>query len=285
MHERPQPAATVPQVLARVRALSHRKVRDASGTFWVEGIRQFVQAFDASYPFEAIVYSRVLLKSDLAEMLVRRLGARGVRRVAVTPEQFRSVSTTERASGIGAVVRQRWTPLGDVPVDRPLLVIESLRSAGNLGTILRTAEATGVGAVVFLSAACDPFDPAVVRAIMGGIFHLRLVPTDHANFAGWAAKRGVAVVGLSPEAPRLWMELDHAGGPVAVLIGEERSGLTAAGRALSTQTVRLPMCGRADSLNVGVATGVMLYELVRRQHQSESAAFPPLPCTRGRGSG
>jgi len=228
-------------------------------------VRQFVQAFDADYLFDTIVFSRVLLKSDLAEMLVRRLGARGVRRVAVTPEQFRSVSTTERASGIGAVVRQRWTPLGDVPVDRPLLVIESLRSAGNLGTILRTAEATGVGAVVFLSAACDPFDPAVVRASMGGIFHLRLVPTDHANFAGWAAKRGVAVVGLSPEAPRLWTEVDCAAGPVAVLIGEERGGLTPGGRALCGQTVRLPMCGRADSLNVGVAAGVMLYELVRKR--------------------
>jgi TrmH family RNA methyltransferase len=265
MHEPTQPAAPIPQVLARVRALAHRKVRESTGQFWVEGVRQFVQAFDAQYPFDTIVFSRVLLKSDLAEMLVRRLGARGVRRAAVTPEQFRSVSTTERASGIGAVVRQRWTPLAEVPVDRPLLVTESLRSAGNLGTILRTAEATGVGAVVFLSGRCDPFDPAVVRASMGGIFHLRLVRTGHAHFAAWAAGRGVNVVGLSPEAPRMWTELDHAGEPVAVLVGEERGGLSPAGRALCGQAVRLPMCGRADSLNVGVAAGVMLYELVRRR--------------------
>jgi TrmH family RNA methyltransferase len=265
MHEPPQPAAPIPQVLAQVRALAHRKVRDASGRFWVEGVRQFVQAFDAQYPFDTVVFSRVLLKSDLAEMLVRRLGARGVRRVAVTPEQFRSVSSTERASGIGAVVRQRWTPLADAPTDRPLLVVEALRSAGNLGTILRTAEATGVGAVVFLSVACDPFDPAVVRASMGGIFHLRLVRTDHARFASWAAARRVRVVGLSPEAPRLWTELDGAAGPLAVLVGEERGGVSPAGRALCGLTVRLPMCGRADSLNVGVAAGVMLYELVRRR--------------------
>jgi TrmH family RNA methyltransferase len=282
MHEPTQPAAPVPQVLARIRALAHWKVRESTGSFWVEGVRQFVQAFDASYPFDTVVFSRRLLKSDLAEMLVRRLGARGVRRVAVTPEQFRSVSMTERASGIGAVVRQRWTPLGDVPVDRPLLVIESLRSAGNLGTILRTAEATGAGAVVFLTATCDPFAPAVVRASMGGIFHLRLVRTGYAHFATWAAARGVAVVGLSPEAPRPWTELDSAG-PVAVVIGEGRGGLTPAGTALCGQMVRLPMCGRADSLNVGVAAGVMLYELVRRQHQT--AASPPLPRTRGRRPG
>ena len=266
MHEPTQPAAPVPQALARIQALAHRKVRDAGGRFWVEGVRQFVQAFDASSPFDTVVYSRVLLKSDLAEMLVRRLRARGVSRVAVTPEQFRTVSTTERASGIGAVARQRWTPLHEVPVDprAPLLVVESLRSAGNLGTVLRTAEATGVGAIVFLSAACDPFDPAVLRASMGGIFHLRLVRTDHARFAVWAAKQGVGVVGLSPDAPRLWTDL-RVDRPVAVVIGEERGGLSPPGRALCGQTVRLPMCGRADSLNVGVAAGVMLYELVRRR--------------------
>jgi TrmH family RNA methyltransferase len=265
-----------------VRALAHRKARDRSGSFWVEGVRQFVQAFDAQYPFESVVHSRVLLKSDLAEMLARRLVARGVRRVAVTPEQFRTVCTTERASGIGAVARQRWTPLNEVVAEpgRPVLVVEALRSAGNLGTILRTAEATGVAGVVFLSPAADPFDPAVVRASMGGIFHLHLVRTDHRRLAEWAAKRGVRVVGLSPDAPLLWTQLDTTR-PVALVLGEERTGLSPAGRALCRQTVRLPMTGRADSLNVGVAAGVMLYEFVRRG----PGLFPRLPCTQGRGSG
>ena len=88
-----------------MRSLARRSVRASTARFWVEGIRQFVQACDDRVGIETIVYSRVLLKSDLAEMLVRRQGALGVRRVAVTPEQFRTVCTTERASGIGAIAR------------------------------------------------------------------------------------------------------------------------------------------------------------------------------------
>ena len=118
--------------------------------------------------------------------------------------------------------------------------------------------------VVFLSPSCDPFDPVVVRASMGGIFHLALARATHDQFRRWAAVNGVDIVGLSPDARRLWTELEFGAGPVAILVGEERAGLTARGSAMCGQTVRLPMAGRADSLNVGVATGVMLYELVRR---------------------
>ena len=266
MQRTPSTAASVRQLLARVRSLAHRRARDNSRRLWVEGIRQFVQAFDAGASFDTVVYSPVLLKSSLAEMLSRRLAARGVRRVTVSPEQFRTVCTAERASGIGAVVGQKWTPLAepDAPSSLCRLVVEDLRSPGNLGTVLRTAEATGVGHVAFLSPRIDPFDPAVVRASMGGLFHLRLSRTSHHDLRRWADAAGVTLVGLSPRAPLLWTELpadDH----VALVIGEERQGLSDRAIAACHLTVRLPMSGRADSLNVGVATGAMLYELVRRR--------------------
>ncbi|HEY3231723.1 MAG TPA: TrmH family RNA methyltransferase, partial [Roseiflexaceae bacterium] len=157
-----------------MRALAHPQVRKAQGCFWIEGIRNFVQACDAKLTFDIAIHSRVLLKSDLAEMLVRRLAARGVARVRVSPEQFRSISTTSRASGIGAIVRQHWLPLERARPGQGLcwIVIEEIRSPGNLGTILRTAEACGAAGIIFVGPSCDPFDPAVVRASMGGIFHL-----------------------------------------------------------------------------------------------------------------
>jgi TrmH family RNA methyltransferase len=169
-----------------------------------------------------------------------------------------------RASGVGAIVRQRWTRLNELDPREGLgwLVIERLRSAGNLRTILRTAVATGVAGVVFLSSACDVFDPAVVRANMGGMFYLKLVRTSAANMREWASRNGVRVVGLSPRAPQLWTEVP-TDGPVALLIGEERTGLSSNSAALCDVSLRLPMCGRADSLNVAVAAGVMMYELTR----------------------
>jgi TrmH family RNA methyltransferase len=221
--------------------------------------------------------------------------------VRVSPEQFRRISTAEHASGIGAIVRQHWTPLTQANPRAGLgwLVVERIRSPGNLGTILRTAEACGAGGAIFIRAAhlegdspilppvtrngatssprgkigtvpdhcdplgCDPFDPAVLRGSMGGLLHLKLVRATHEEVARWANRHDVQLVGLSPSAARLWTELPR-GRPTALVIGEERSGLSPHQQSLCHTTVRLPMSGTADSLNVAIATGVVLYELVRR---------------------
>ena len=264
-HTEQQYNSSVSEVLARARSLVKRSERLASGCLWIEGIRHFVQAYDAEISFETVIYSRRLLKSDLVEMLIRPLVRLGVRRVRVSPEEFRSVCTAERASGVGAIARQRWTPLESPTSPLPLcwLVIEELRSAGNLGTILRTAEATGVGGIIFVGPACDPYSPSVIRASMGGVFHLSLMRATPEELSLWVQRNDVRVVGLAPEAQMLWTEL-AVSKPVALAIGEERSGLSDHMRSLCDTMVRLPMVGRADSLNVGVATGVMLYELVRR---------------------
>ena len=266
MHEQPNSAALVQSILSRVRGLAQRHVRDATKQFWVEGVRQFVQACDAHFSFDTVVYSKVLLKSGLAEKLARKLAAAGVPRVVLTPEQFRSVCTAGRASGIGAIAYQRWTPLDQLGPRDGLcrLVIEDIRSPGNLGTILRTAEATGVAGVIFLNPRCDPYDVATVRSSMGGLFHLQLTRANHASLRRWADAHGVKLIGLSPDARRLWTETPPAPGGAALVIGEERGGLSARGRELCHDAVRLPMTGRADSLNVAVATGAMLYEMMRR---------------------
>lgn len=276
MHENSRSVASIQKALARVRALRQRRARDASGCFWIEGVRHFVQAFDARLEFDTIIHSRVLLKSDLVEMLARRLVSRGVQRIKVSPEQFRLVCAAAHASGIGAVVRQRWTPLNELRTGSQVfpIVVEDIRSPGNMGTILRTAEACGAGGVIFLGSAAHPFDPVTVRASMGGIFHLPLIRTDAGQLRQWAATNRVLLAGLSPDAERLWTDLPRS--PIAIVIGEERKGLSERLRALCDLTVRLPMTGHADSLNVGVAAGVMMYEMVRRGCTAGTATPPPL---------
>jgi TrmH family RNA methyltransferase len=259
-------AVSIDRSLARVRSLFRRTVRDSQGLFWIEGIRHFIQAYDARFSFDTVIYSPILLKSSLAEMLIRRLGAESVDRVRIRPEQFRPISKAERASGIGAILRQRWTPIEHADAARGLcwIVIEDLRSPGNMGTILRTAEAVGAAGVIFVGTLCDPFDPAVLRASMGGIFHLSLVRTTRQGLQTWLQANDVQLVGLSPEAARLWTDFPDAGA-IALAVGEERAGLSPELRGLCQTTVRLPMTGRADSLNAGVSAGVMMYELLRRR--------------------
>lgn len=244
----------------------------AAPHFFIEGLRQFIQAVDAGRLVEAILVSPVLQPSSLVEMMIRRLRRSGTPVFRVTPECFRSLSTAERASGIGALVTKHWTSLDELDPTRGLclLAIEELRSAGNLGTILRTAEACGVGGVLFLGERtghtwCDPFDPVVLRAGMGGVLHLPLVRTTHAALRAWRARHQVTFVGLAPSAAELWTAMPREE-RLCLVLGEERKGLTAELNAQCDVHVRLPMTGKADSLNVGIAAGVALYELMRRLH-------------------
>ena len=266
MHDKQPPSASfVSSQLARLRLLRQQRfLRDKAQTFAVEGIRQFVQASDAGFAFDTLYLCDALLRHGLAGKLARRMCRdSGVRRVGLTPEQFRSIRTLERASGVAAILRQRWTALDDARPGRVgWLIVDHIRSAGNLGTILRTAEACGVSGVMFVGDACDPYDPAVVRASMGGVFHLRLVRTRPRELGFWLARHEVQTVGLSPCAGKPWHELP-SGKSYAIAVGEERAGLSSPLRRLCDTKVRLPMSGHADSLNVAIAAGVMMYELVR----------------------
>jgi TrmH family RNA methyltransferase len=270
MHKEKSAASSIPPALIRFRSLhSHRSRRDNTGLFVVEGIRQFIQACDANYEFDTVLVSPILLRHSLAEKLARRLCTAGVNKTALTPEQFRRFSTTQHASGIMAIVRQRWATLENVDPHRGLgwLIVEHLRSAGNLGTILRTAEAISMSGVVFIGGACDPYDPAVVRASMGGLFHLPIVRTRPRELSFWLATHHIGAIGLSPHTSRIWTDFPQAGS-LALLLGNEREGLSLRLRRLCDHEVRLPMTGKADSLNVSIAAGIMMYELVRRRAQN-----------------
>jgi TrmH family RNA methyltransferase len=162
--------------------------------------------------------------------------------------------------GLGAVVRQQWTSLNAIrPAHGGLwLAVESIDSPGNLGMIIRTAEATGVTGIIVLDA--DPHDPAAIRASMGSLFSQKLVRCPVREFIRWARASGVAVVGSSPAGL-----LDYKGfrcrWPAVLLIGSEKHGLSDQLREACEFVVRIPMLGRGDSINAAVAAGVLLYEL------------------------
>lgn len=221
---------------------------------------------DAGIGFHTVVLSEILLTNSFAAKRVRQMKRAGVRVERVTPEEFRSISITERASGIAAILRQHWTPLAEIDPRRGLcwVAVGLVRSQGNLGTMIRTAEAVGAAGLIVLSRETDPFDPAVVRASMGGLFPMQIVRASVAEFAAWSRGNGCRVVGTSPAAIASYTEVPVEP-PLVVMFGEERSGLSDDERAACTDLARIPIVGRADSLNVGVATGVMLYEVLRRK--------------------
>jgi RNA methyltransferase, TrmH family len=244
--------------------IADRRVRDASGCIFVEGIRNFITALDHGWSVQTIVYSERLLIAPVARKWVRRLKRADTPYCRVTPEQFRSISGAQRASGIGAILRQKIVGLDQVSVrDRACwMAVGEIRTAGNLGTLMRTAYAAGAAGFFFLGDVTDVFHPLAVRASMGAIFGLPLVRTNVTNLRRWTQRHGVQVIGASPDGD-VPFNRTHYDARVLLMIGEERRGLTAEQRTLCDQLVHIPMHDNLDSLNAAVAGSLLLYEVLR----------------------
>jgi TrmH family RNA methyltransferase len=260
------PSAAI--ALAR-RLQRDRRVRDSRRIHFIEGVRNFVRAFEHDISFERVLVSPRLLQAPAARSAWRALRARGVPCVTLSAEQFRVFSIMQRASGVAAVVQQHWTTLDDASGRDGLcwLALEAVRSPGNLGTLMRTADAVGAAGLMLIGDGVDPFHPAAVRASMGAAFALRLARCTPGQFRRWTGRQRCHVIAASPEADLDFQQAPYCR-PTVLLLGEERKGLSGEQRRLCDMTVRIPMAGTVDSLNVGVAGSLLMYEL-RRRGESE----------------
>jgi RNA methyltransferase, TrmH family len=268
------PQLDVEATLAQAQKLhQNRSYRDASKLFYLEGVKNFISAVDQQLDIVTILFSEKLLTAPIARKLVRRSRRAGVPTLNITPEQFRRrISHTERASGIAAIARQPWTKLSTVSPESGLcwIALETVRSAGNLGTLIRTSEAVGGAGFMLIGDRIDPFDPDVIRASMSGLFSQRFVRTSFPALTKWLGQHHCQMIGASPDGEKDLHQFEY---PPATLLflGEERQGLTPQQRDLCQHLVRIPMVGRADSLNLGVAGSLLLYEVYRsHRHNSQT---------------
>ena len=267
---------TSPSVL---RNLGSRRERDRSGLFFIEGLRFVSQAFEHHAHVQTLITVPKLLAHPYAQALLRRAACAHVPVLEVTPEVFLAHSRAEEPQWIGAIVPQRWTPLSSViPGDELCwLAYDTVHSPGNLGTIIRTADAVGAAGLLLIGPSVDPYDPATVRATMGALFALRYVRATPREFDAWRRQHGVRLVGTSPHAEYDFQSVRYPR-PLVLWMGGERQGLSQDQQAQCDLMVRIPMTGSSDSLNLAVATGVMLYELF---HQHRAALPPPSRPPRG----
>lgn len=258
-------SATNP-VVRRVRSLAQRRTRRREGAFVVEGVAPVWQAVEAGADIETLIVAPELLERSPAMAMIHAQEQRGTPVARVTADVFGRISEREGPSGLAAIVRARLGSLADLVVtqDAFFIAAHEVANPGNIGTIIRTADALGAAGVALVGDTTDPFSPQAVKASMGSLFALPVVhEPDLDTVFHWAEAAGVATVTTSAHAPCRLSETPLQP-PLIVLLGSERTGLPADALGRGTTAVSIPMVGRASSLNLAVAAGIVLYEVRRR---------------------
>jgi TrmH family RNA methyltransferase len=253
-----------------IRGLRMRKHRASEQRYLTEGIRIVEEALERRAPVETLVYCPDLLVSERARALVERHAE--IERLAVSAQVFASLSGREEPQGLAAVVRMSSLTLRDIALRPDLLAVVAwqLQTPGNLGSIIRTADAAGAHAVIIVEPSVDLYDPDTVRATMGALYALPIaMARQEAELAAWmegarAAGTSLRALGTSAQGTALVWDVDCRG-PLAILIGSEKDGLSEYARSMADVIARLPMAGSASSLNVSAAAAAVIFETVRQR--------------------
>jgi RNA methyltransferase, TrmH family len=245
--------------LKLVRALSGRpKERQEAGAFLVEGVRLVEEALRANWPFRYVLYSDEL--NDRGIHLVKKMEERSIEVEKVRSGLLQSLSDTETSQGILAVLND--SRLSIPPSPNFILIPDSIREPGNLGTLLRSADAAGVQAVLLPPETTDAFAPKVVRAGMGAHFRLPI------QALGWneiqALLKGMNVFLAATQGTQSHWEADFKS-PLALIIGGEAEGASEHAGKLANQQISIPMAGKTESLNAAVAGSVLMFEVLRQR--------------------
>jgi TrmH family RNA methyltransferase len=272
--------------------LRDRRPRDEAGVFLVEGYREIRRALEKRVKLQEIYFSPEWFLGENEPALIEQAQAAGAQAFELTKDAFAKVAYRERPDGLLAVAPQWRRSLEDLETmtfgsgvaegdglgsestatltplsgnKAPfLLVVEAIEKPGNLGTILRSADAAGCDAVIVCDPVTDIFNPNVVRASTGVLFSVPLVVEESANVLRWLKEKKIRAIATTPAAEKLYTETDLRG-PLAIIMGSEQYGLSEFWLKNCDQPVRIPMAGQADSLNVAMATIITLFEAVRQR--------------------
>lgn len=259
--------------IKRIRSLlTQHKAREASGQFVTEGIFHVGEACAAGAKVELILYAPERLKSEFAQQLIQEQESRGTECLAVNKEVLASLAEKDNPTGILAVVQQPQKCLEDLEPSAFNFGVGLVapQDPGNIGSILRTIDAVGGSGLLLLDDpahnqyCADLTHPSAVRASMGAIFWLPVVKCRFEEFCSWAKAHGYWVYGTSAHASMDYREVSRSQSPLILLMGSEREGLFPDQMTACNEVVKMPMKGHVTSLNLAVATGVMLYKMLEK---------------------
>lgn len=257
--------------IKELKKLKQKKYRDLKQKFLVEGIRLIEEALQTDW-LEEVFYEEALLQTPRGQELFLRLETKikeGLKLTPVTSVVLKELAQTESPQGIIAVAcKKEWSLSLIQDKVKLIVIIDGIQDPGNLGTIIRTAWATGVGAVICLPNTVDPYNDKTVRSTMGGIFHVPIILADD-----WASVRdtcrhgGFQLIAGDLSAKKSYFSVTYAD-KIALVISNEGRGFQSVAREDVDLNILIPLKNQAESLNAAVACGVILYEIIRQRQKT-----------------
>lgn len=253
--------------------LRDRSEREESGTFIIEGYRELLRAIESGQPLQTLYFCPSLFLGSNEGHLIEKAAGQGAKPISCNEKVFRKISYRDRPDGLLAIGIQRHLTLSNLETSlianpAPFLVVaEAIEKPGNLGTILRSSDAVGVDGLIVCDRCTDIFNPNVVRASVGTLFTVPIIEAEGNDTLTWLKKQGIKILAATPSAKIEYTDVDMTG-PIAIAVGTEQLGLSEKWLSKADLQVRIPMNGVADSLNVAMATTLLLYEALRQRRIS-----------------
>ena len=250
-------------LIKQAMALRDPKMRKATGLTLIDGLREIQRALEAGVAIETIFYCPKFIGNQVG---LKLLAAQKKLGVEVADKVFEKIAYGERAEGVIAVARISFKHFNDLKLpENPLVVvIESIEKPGNLGAVLRTCDGAGVDALLVCTPQTDIYNPNVIRASIGTVFTVPVAVGTKEDVIAFLRKHKIKALGAFPDANGIYTRT-HLKGPLAIVLGTEDEGLSFFWQKHCDMKVKIPMKGRADSLNVSVSAAIIIYEALRQR--------------------
>lgn len=248
-----------------IKALALKKFRDSQNAFMAEGLKLIIDALDLGWQIKTLVFAKAGRGNQAVEKVAARTVAAGGTVLEVSEKVLSAITRRDNPQMVVGVFSQKYRTLKDVrPKNGDVWVaLDRVRDPGNLGTVLRTVDAVGAKGVILIGDTTDPFSLETVRATMGSVFAVPVAKATPDAFLSWRKGFPGLVVGTHLKGAVDYRSVDFSNRPVLLLMGNEQQGLPDDLANSCDKLLRIPQAGRADSLNLAVATGVMLFEIRR----------------------
>ena len=255
--------------------LRDRSERDRTGDFIIEGYRELLRAADSGRLISSLFFCPEFFLGSNEPLMIDRIQKKGAQIFQCTRQVFEKISYRDRPDGLIGIAPQHHLSLAEfdtlylVGQASPFLVVaEAIEKPGNLGTILRSSDAVGLHGLIVCDRCTDLHNPNVVRASVGTLFTVPVVETKSDETIRWLKEKKIAIVAATPSAEKEFTETDLSG-PIGIAVGTEQIGLSKQWMEEADVCVRIPMLGTADSLNVAMATTLLLYEALRQRRNKQ----------------